>query len=55
VYNIEMRVADIVDRGDKYIVVYDSGYINIIPKNDETRKLYWEIKLRNRRKAFGLE
>ncbi len=50
-----IRVDDVVDVKETpmgYVVVTKKG--EILMDRREARKLYWEVKMRNRRKAFGL-
>lgn len=52
-----IHIDDIVDaemRGDKIYFITTTGDILETRSSPMTRDLYWEIKLRNRRKAFGL-
>ncbi len=48
---------DLVDaeiRGDRIYFITSTGKILETRSSPKTRDLYWRIKLRNRRKAFGL-
>ncbi len=50
-----LRLDDVVDVKETpmgYVVVTKNG--EILLDHREARKLYWEVKMRNRRKAFGL-
>ena len=47
------KILDIVDKGKIYLVYTIDG-IEKLEKSKDADKLYWAIKLRNRRKAFGL-
>ncbi len=48
---------DLVDaeiRGDRIYFITSTGKVLETSSSPKTRDLYWRIKLRNRRKAFGL-
>jgi len=46
-------ISDITEKGGKYIIITRDG--KRIPLEKEIgRRLYWEVKIRNRRKVFGL-
>jgi S-adenosylmethionine hydrolase len=47
------RIVDVYETSQGYIVLTDNGRELILEKN-VGEKLYWEIKERNRRRAFGL-
>ncbi|AEM39380.1 hypothetical protein Pyrfu_1523 [Pyrolobus fumarii 1A] len=52
-----LNIDDILDverRGNTLIVYTRDGELLNLPYNSVTASLYWEIKIRNRRRAFGL-
>ncbi len=47
------RIVDIYETSGGYLVVTENGRELLVEKH-VGRQLYWDIKSRNRRKAFGL-
>ncbi|WP_153801404.1 hypothetical protein [Hyperthermus butylicus] len=48
-------IEDVWIQGDKLLLKLANGKILEAPaSNPAARQLYWEVKLRNRRRAFGL-
>ncbi|WP_317896408.1 hypothetical protein [Pyrofollis japonicus] len=55
--NMTINLNDIIDaelHDDAIYLVTVSGKIIRINITPQTRELYWQIKIRNRRKAFGI-
>lgn len=51
------RLEDLVDaeiHGDRIYFITSTGKVLEARSSPRTRDLYWRIKLRNRRRAFGL-
>ena len=47
-------IHDIVEHHNKYLIQLKDGREIMVHKEALPRSLYWQIKLRNRRIAFGL-
>lgn len=50
----EQGIIDIIERAHSYLVLRSDGSIETLPKERVPRTVFWKIKLRNRRRAFGL-
>lgn len=53
----DMALSHIVNaeiHGDKLYLIMDDGTVVSKPLTSEAKEIYWAVKIRNRRKAFGL-
>jgi len=47
-------VADIMEKKNVYVVVLKNGKQVLLDKKMLPRSIYWRIKLRNRKRGFGI-
>ena len=50
----EQGIIDIIERAHIYVVIKRDGSVETLPKDVVPRAIFWRIKIRNRRRAFGL-
>ena len=50
----EQGIIDIIERTHTYVIIKRDGSVETLPKDQVPRTIFWKIKIRNRRRAFGL-
>ncbi len=48
------EIDDAILKGERILLKYKDGTTLEIDSSEQALQLYWEIKLRNRKKAFGI-